>query len=121
MAATSRFFPFFQASITPSSLNTRHFNTAATSFAHSLKIRSCRIVFELVIDLTNGARARNSTDAARARDDIYATQPARYSVRAGHVITGRLSSGGHSAFAEGIYSPSMLSRFLGRALAALKL
>jgi hypothetical protein len=71
-----------------------HFNTAATSFAHSLKIRSCRIVFELVIDLTKGARARNSTDAARARDDIYATQPARSSARAGHVITGRLSNGG---------------------------
>jgi hypothetical protein len=48
MAATSRIFPFL-----PSFLNSifaqHQFNIAATSFTHSLKIHSCRFVFELVI------------------------------------------------------------------------
>jgi len=74
LAATSRIFLSFQASVTAFSPTPDHFNTAATSFAHSLKIRSCRIVFELAIDL-------------------YATQPSRSSARAGNVITFRLKRG----------------------------
>jgi len=62
----AKFLPSLQTSLhlrpTPGLFNT------ATSFVHSLKTSSCRIVFELIIDpRTEGARAPNSADAARPR------------------------------------------------------
>jgi hypothetical protein len=122
MAATSRIFPFLPSlhnSIFAQHQAFQYCSNFVRAFAENTLLSNCFSNWSLT---SRKALGLEIPLTLLARDDIYATQPARSSARAGHGITGRLSSGGALGIRGGnLWLFDDQSIFRPSALAALKL